>query len=124
MVTQPFSRSGFALLLATLAVVLLVGCDLATDTKTIKDSDYGDEWPLTVAEAKLICKPPGAVFVRVGDKYYGVNGTSHAGWIADRYLGGAKVHELEEVWRKNPDHPDLRVGVFPLINDGLELCDE
>ena len=52
--------------------VLSIGC--GGNSVAVKASDYGDDWPLTIPEAKLICEQPSAVYLEVDGKHYGVNG--------------------------------------------------
>ena len=86
--------------------------------KTVRSSEYGKDWPLTVDSAKLCCRSQ-AVWVEVNGRKYGVNGT--AGAILKKY--GSASFDLNDIWR---DHPNseamgLKVSVGRLIQDGLAL---
>ena len=72
--------------------------------KTIRSTDYGQDWPLMVDSAKL-CAKHGAVWVEVNRKKYGVNGWSKTlmrGW-------GHPCLDLEEIWK---DHPSAGLYAF------------
>ncbi|MDE2669692.1 MAG: DUF2511 domain-containing protein [Chloroflexota bacterium] len=102
---------------------------LSAKRKTIRRSDYGESWPLTVEKARLCCRFR-AVWVEVGLKRYSLNGTSKT--FLPRY--GLKVLELEEIWREDPagerirelleddeDWSPWRVNIGDLITEGLAL---
>ena len=97
--------------------------------KTVRRSEYGDKWPLTVDKARLCCRFR-AVWVEVGTKRYSLNGTSKS--TLPRY--GLRVRELEEIWREDPagervrdlldddeDWSPWRVSIGDLITEGLAL---
>lgn len=125
-----------------------VACGSA-DSKTIRQSDYGDKWPLTVPEATLLCKEMNfsgfrfsfqGVYLYVNKSYYPVNGTASNKHIIDRY-NIEPLYDLEDIWAVDekvmeavrkfyenkgkvmpPDEPLVRISIGPLINDGLKLC--
>ena len=108
-----------------------------SDSKTIRQSDYGDKWPLTVPEATLLCKGGLGVYIYANERYYPVNGSAQAQWIIDRYIR-KPVYDLEDIWAYDEktnedfrrffggvlpeDFVPLRINIGPLIDDGLELC--
>ena len=112
-----------------------VACGIG-DSKTIRQSDYGDQWPLTVSEALLLCRGEG-VYIYVNERYYPVNGSAQAQWRIDRYIG-QPVYDLEAIWAYDEkttedfrrayggvlpkDFVPLRISIGPLIYDGLKLC--
>ena len=96
-----------------------LGCG-AGNSKTVRAADYGDAWPLTVSEAKLVCEGPYAVFLKVDDRYYGVNGMGR-NYVNDRYLTDS--YPLESIWLHDPRAQDSRINISPLLDDGLVLCD-
>ena len=117
----------------------VVACGTA-NSKTIRQSDYGDKWPLTVSEATLLCKGGLGVYIYVNERYYPVNGSAEIQWIIDRYIG-EPLYNLEDIWAVDekmmenvrkayeytgevmpPDEPLIRISIGPLINDGLKLC--
>ncbi len=104
------------------------GFVLSTRCKSIRASEYGDAWPLTVEKAWLCCKSS-AVWVEVGKNRYPLNGTSKT--VLPGY--GLEFVELEEIWREDPawesireqlgesNQTPLRVNVGGLIREGLAL---
>ena len=103
--------------------------------KTIRSSEYGSDWPLTVDSAKL-CVRSGAVWVEVNGRKYGLNG------FAEPMLRGRgfKCFDLNEIWMDNAEMNELikasgtseetitlKVSLGRLIKDGLNLesqCDQ
>ena len=93
-----------------------------SDIKTIKQSDYGEKWPLTVPEATLLCKGWGGVYVYVNERYYPVNGLAGSQQIIDTYIG-EPIYDLQDIWASDPvSKYGLRISIGPLIDDGLKLC--
>ena len=103
---------------------------LGAKCKAIGREEYGPDWPLSVDSAKLCCKH-NAVWVEIGNRKYGINGTSHA--VLKRF--GFTIHELGDLWRDDPRWQDIRdavgvdesvepwkVSLHRLIHDGLDLC--
>ena len=85
-------------------------------SKTIRSTDYGQDWPLVVDSAKL-CAKHGAVWVEVNRKKYGVNGWSKTllrGW-------GHTCLDLEEIWKDHPSVEGLKISPHRLIQDGQAL---
>ena len=111
-------RSRLALAIAILSAVSLMAC--AGDGDPIERADYGDDWPLTVGEAKLYCDKESMVWVETGGNAYPLNGTAMT-WLANLHPN-KKVRNLEDIWRENPDIPGTRISIGGLINDGLSLC--
>ena len=117
-------------------IFFAVACG-TSDSKTIRQSDYGDKWPLTVSEATLLCKGGLGIYIYVNERYYPVNGSAQAQWIIDRYIG-EPVYDLEDIWAYDEktnedfrrffggvlpeDFAPLRINIGPLIDDGLKLC--
>ena len=87
-------------------------------SKTIRSTDYGSGWPLTVDSAKLCCKHS-AVWIEVNGKKYGLNGT--ASTLLPRW--GHTCSELSEIWKDHPSLEGIKVSISPLIQDGLALED-
>ena len=97
--------------------------------KTVRSSEYGEDWPLTVDSAKLCCRFR-AVWVEVNGKKYWVNGTAEP--ILKKY--GYASLELKDIWRDHPEKWKLaevsgtdgedaewKVSIHHLIRDGLAL---
>ncbi len=77
--------------------------------------DLGDKWPLTVPRGFLRCEHPNAVSFELMDgTVYRVNGAA------------AQYPKITPIWAKDPDAdpdgPDVRKNIGPLIDMGLELC--
>ena len=97
--------------------------------KTVRASEYGMDWPLTVNEAELCCKH-GAVWVEVKRKKYGVNGFAKAILRNNGY----ECLDLDNILRDDPKMEDYiealgsyaegmrwKVSVHRLLQDGLAL---
>ena len=86
--------------------------------KTVRSSEYGKDWPLTVDSAKLCCRFQ-AVWVEVNGRKFGVNGTADG--ILKRY--GYACFELNDIWKDHPDDETMgrKVSIGRLIQDGLAL---
>lgn len=101
-----------------LEVVERVRFSRGAKCKTVRASDYGVEWPLAVASAKLCCRSQ-AVWVEVNGRKYGVNG------LAEGFLKrcGYACFELNDIWRDNPDGESAgrKVSISQLIQEGLAL---
>ena len=108
----------FRILITAIVVLFVLACE--DGGPTISEKDYGDEWPLTVAEAELHCDK-GMVWVESDGFAYPVNGTAIS-LLKDK-RPELKVRALKSIWRDNPTIPGYRVSISPLIDDGLEMCD-
>ena len=97
--------------------------------KTVRSSDYGKDWPLTVDLAKL-CSRFQAVWIEVDGKKYWLNGIAEP--ILKKY--GYASLELKDIWKDHPDKWKLaeasgthredvewKVSIHRLIQDGLAL---
>ena len=104
-----------------LVTLLAVAC-VPENSKTVKQSDYGDTWPLTIPEATLVCEK-GAVFLKADGKHYGITGFGQT-WVKLEYPNTAR--SLDAIWRDDPasNFSGLKISIGPLIDDGLELCTE
>ena len=111
-------------IVALFIIMGIVGeCSGPDNSVTVKESDYGSRWPLTVPEGMLTCERGGNVFLTVDDKHYGVNGTG-AIYVRRNYPNSYR--DIRAIWKDNPD-PDAvgpKVSIGPLIRDGLNLCDD
>ena len=94
-------------------------------SETIRDQDYGSEWPLTVSEATLHCERPGTdsslgmVWVEHNGFAYPINGTALS-LLEDR-RPELRIRDIKSIWSIGGS-PGSRVNIGPLIDDGLELC--
>lgn len=84
----------------------------------VEPADFDQPWPLTVESGTLRCEPPGAVVFTAPDgTEYAVNGMAE----------GQDYADIEPIWRDDPDPPagaDLKVSIHPLIEAGLDLCEQ
>ena len=136
-------------LFLTIVLFAFLAC-APSDSKTVRQADYGNKWPLTVPEATLLCKeanfpglrfPLQGVYLYVNERYYPANGTASNKHIIDQY-NIEPIYDLEEIWAVDeemmgdvrkayeytgevipPDEPLVRISIGPLIQDGLKLCD-
>lgn len=97
------------------------GCPFDGNRVTVRPACLDAEWPLTVEEAEVYCSDPSAVLLRVssgqpGGGVYALNGMASSQF--------PDLPELENVWLENPEIEGTRVSIGPLIDIGLELCDE
>lgn len=86
--------------------------DTHADSARMNRSDWGNDWPLTVAAGVVSCRD-GAVTFRAAGVTYAVNGT------ARMLHRGA---DIVRIWRRNPAIPGSRIDISPIIDRGLELC--
>ena len=138
-------RRYFWILPAFLLALVILACACGSGNSiTVKKSDYGTRWPLTVSEAVLTCEGPWAVFAKVDGNYYGVNGMGKT-WVEKEYP--QKARNIKHIWREDSrmigefrealkaqgeslpreglpaDMGTPHMNMMPLINDGLKLCD-
>ena len=59
----------------------------------------------------------GAVTFTAKGKTYAVNG------IARGHAKSRGWHDVDQIWKKDPEIPGARVNIGPLISRGLALCD-
>jgi hypothetical protein len=103
------------------AALLILGTTTASAAqKAVKESDFGDKWPLTVSEGVVRCYNDHKLQVvtfETSGQVYAVNGTAMS-------KGLPRIHEI---WRPDP-RPEfakmgLRVNIGPILDLGLELCE-
>lgn len=91
-------------------------------TLLIAEADLGDEWPLSVPDGLLSCRPVeggddlGAIVFGTDDTAYAING------IARGRADDEGWREIDEIWLDNPAIPGSKVDIGPLIDLGLRLC--
>ncbi|HOW75701.1 MAG TPA: DUF2511 domain-containing protein [Candidatus Competibacteraceae bacterium] len=86
----------------------------------ITESEYGEEWPLTVKKGTLNCTSLGTLGIitfTVNGITYAVNGTAKARARQNDW------REINEIWRDNPN-PQYgpKINIAPLVQKGLSLC--
>jgi len=101
-----------------LGLLLASPLALAAPPKLISAEEFGADWPFTTEEMHLQCLPGNAVVVTDPEtgQMYGVNGAASR---KTRQLG---LDPLELVWAENKNITGAKVGLGPLIERGLNLC--
>lgn len=70
-----------------LIALLIAGCgddaaqqpsETTTKTAVVKASDYGNDWPLLVSEARIGCVPPSAAYLEIAGRQCALNGKALA----------------------------------------------
>lgn len=88
----------------------------------ITKNDMASNWPFTVSEGVLNCEPIdeyAIVTFTANGKTYAVNGLARGsrakkrGWL-----------DINLLWKRDPDHPDLNIDIGPLIDAGRKLCQD
>jgi hypothetical protein len=91
-------------------------------TGLIRGAELGDSWPFTVSEGVVSCVGRGgigfAIFTAPDGTRYALNGLAKAPDIMTRY----NLHQIDAIWRRNPEVPELRINIGPAIDRALELC--
>ena len=105
---------------AILSVTLAVSCG-GSDSTTVKELEFGEQWPLTVPEAELFCKEYYAIYVKVGEHRYGINGMGKS-YLKSNHSDS--MRELKDIWRPDPRGVVSRVNITPLIEAGERLCND
>lgn len=86
----------------------------------IRQEEFGERWPFTVAHAELGCGEVGghqAAVVGSNGKIYALNGTAKG--IAQR-LGWES--DITPIWRDNPAIPGTKVSIGPMIDLARTRC--
>jgi len=101
------------------AALLLAACGCtgaSTDSGgslTLKKADFGADWPLTVAEATVVCGKANRLMVESGGTTYYLNGLAK---------GDHKWADLFLIWADDPDVPGLKKDMGPLTEKALGYC--
>ena len=112
----------------------LAGCvtlGLVDEPGTIREADYGEEWPLTVPEVVVNCDR-WMIYVEVDGYAYPVNGTAIAG--LEKLKPYLKVRGLKGIWRLDEEFnraakqaglnsADIRIDISPVLDAGIERCE-
>ena len=96
------------------ALILSLGSAAASaGSREVTRADLGEEWPLTVDAGTLECSR-GLIYTFTADgKTWAVNGTAAARGYAD----------IEPIWAPNPNIPEAKIDIGPLIDLAKSLCD-
>ena len=117
---MPLPRQAVPLAVGVFLIVsLLVGCG-GGDSVIVKEENYGEQWPLTVSEAELFCKGYGAIYVKIGGDYYGVNGFG-INYVKENFPNSSR--NIKDIWRSDPRGINPNVSLNPLFEAGGELCE-
>ena len=81
--------------------------------KTLRSSDYGSDWPLTVDEGVVTCEAS-AVYFTTGGRRYAVNGMA---------TGRKDAPDIDVIWKANPALEGTKINIGPIIDEGLKLCE-
>ena len=93
----------------TLLLLSLTACGRAPLIAT--RAEYGDAWPLTVAQAELRCFGNGELIAIINDLPYALNGTARA-----------RYDPIDRYWRNDPANPGAKVSLAPLIQRAQDAC--
>lgn len=101
-------------------VVMLVCQTTWAASEHVSSSDLGAKWPLTaqagVLNCELIYEYEIVTFTSKG-KTYAVNGLARGnrakkrGWL-----------DVAKIWKSDPQAPELKINIGPLIDRGRSLC--
>lgn len=103
------------LLIAALAAAL-VACspDKGFKSEQVGRTDYGEAWPLTVADALLVCDPGGVPTVQVDGRAYGLRNVA----TPEETEKG-----LRRIWVNDPDGVGGKKDMTILLENALDLCE-
>lgn len=110
-------KSTYFKFLFLLTFALLTSCSENT-TKFTKDT-FSGQWPFSVNEVEVFCKPHSEVYCRTEDgTVYALNGSAKS---AAR--NNSEVRDVEAIWLDNPDIPGTKIPYSDFISEGLKLCE-
>lgn len=102
-----------------LVVGVLVGVDVVQRRAEqagpgyLRRADFGDAWPLTVDEGRVVCQPGRIVVFITSVGTYAVNGSAERGGM----------QSIDAIWLDDPKLPGAKIRIDPILNAGLALCD-
>jgi hypothetical protein len=111
------------------AVVITTGAAGATHAgwfgdETISAKEVSGVWPLTVSDIKLECRRDLAIFAKVGDKTYPLNGQAER--TAPEY--GKPVGKLEDIQKDDPWStqfiPGAKMSMDPVMKAAIAKCEK
>lgn len=98
----------------------------AGGSTTISATEFGTQWPFSVASGELECVEPGAVTFAANGKVYAVNGLA---------MSNSRNAEIREIWKDDTEsqhaqymikqgRSDLvpKISLGPIIDRGTKLC--
>ncbi len=101
-----------------LLMCALTSCGGSTNVKSkkISKTDFGDKWPLTVDEGEVKCVDNLFIVFEADGKTYAVNGAAKDAMGQRRYI------DIIEIWKRDPQYPDIGMDIGPVLDTGVELC--
>jgi hypothetical protein len=97
--------------LTALSLVLMLGA-CGESGVSVKRADYGNDWPFNVEEGVEDCvRGMNAIFRHAG-AVYGLNGKA----VQSGYI------RINDIWRDDPDVPDTKINIGPMIQLALKQC--
>lgn len=96
---------------------VLAACSTSGAEQDVTRNDFGKEWPLTVESGTLRCDASSVTFESRGTTY-AVNGTAQGRASSEGWT------EIDAIWADDPSVPGTKINIGPLLNRGLELCEE
>lgn len=78
--------------------------------RLVSRDEFGDSWPLTVDQGKVVNRN-GAIVFQYESQEYQLNGVA----IAQGY------QSIDPIWENNPENPSIKMNIGVLIDVGLNL---
>lgn len=78
--------------------------------------EFGEKWPFIVDEGEVRCVDGMFIVFSVKGIIYAVNGTARSAMKKNGW------RDVYEIWKDNPELPDSKISISPIIDRGLELC--
>ncbi len=119
------------IVLAALAVVALAGGFVlvshghaGSNDFILKASDVAGPWPLTVSQIKVECADDLAIYAKVRDKTYPLNGQAQRQSI---FYKEGPVTRLEDIQKNDPWStqfiPDAKMSMDPVSQEAIKRCE-
>jgi hypothetical protein len=111
------------------AVVVALGAAGASHAgwfgpEAVRSGDVQGTWPLTVSQINLECRDDLAIFAKVGDKTYPLNGQAER--TAPEY--GKPVGKLEDIQKNDPWSnqfiPGAKMSMEPVMKLAIAKCEK
>lgn len=99
-------------------LIALTPATACAGTREVARADLGAEWPLTVGAGTLACRPFMSnlhiLTFTANGKVWAVNGTALGQGYAD----------IEPIWAPNPNIPEAKINIGPMIDLAKSLCEK
>lgn len=102
------------------AVALTIAACAGAQPVVVSNQEFGDRWPFHADAATLHCEGPSAIWAQIGGEYYALNALA-PGWLAERYPDFI-LGDLETVWRDDPNNPERKTDLGPVMDRALAIC--